>query len=176
MPRIRQAKKELQRIHNSLRSVDLFSECSEEELSAIRRLTTYHRARSRQTLMRQGDWSSEFFVIVEGQVEVVREGAMVASPGPGSFVGEMGLLHRTPRSATVTTTSSADLLVASVREFAMILELVPPVARQIKEASAQRRHRDLEVGLLERRDPTGDPETGASGFTSMHQPIRGSAP
>jgi len=166
MPPIRQAKKELQRIHSALRSVDLFSECSSTELSAIRSLTTHHTVRSRQTLMRQGDWSSEFFVIVEGHVEVEREGAMVASPGPGSFVGEIGLLHRTPRTATVTTATSAELLVASVQEFAMILEMAPPVARRITEASAQRRQRDLEMDLLMHRDRTGDPESGANDVDS----------
>lgn len=58
--------------------------------------------------------------------------------GPGDFVGEMSLLDRGPRSATVTTTSETDLLVLSQQEFFGALEDIPALARKFLTAIAMR--------------------------------------
>lgn len=61
-----------------------------------------------EDLMRQGDVADSLFVILEGQVQVVREHPHLSTPitlaalGAGEVVGEMGLLDGEPRSATVT--------------------------------------------------------------------------
>ena len=53
-------------------------------------------------LVREGDFSYEFMAIEEGEAEVTRGGEHVADLGPGDFFGEMGLLEKTLRNATVT--------------------------------------------------------------------------
>jgi CRP-like cAMP-binding protein len=59
-----------------------------------------------QTIIRQGEAADEFFVLVEGEAEVARSDAsgietVVGRLSPGEYFGEMGLLHGSPRNATV---------------------------------------------------------------------------
>jgi CRP/FNR family cyclic AMP-dependent transcriptional regulator len=67
-------------------------------------------------LMRQGDISDTMYVILSGRVKVERSDTHVADPlelaelGPGDVVGEMGLLDREPRSATVTAVESTEVM------------------------------------------------------------------
>src|SRR5215210_2931253 len=62
-------------------------------------------------LARQGASAQEFFVILEGTVTVERDGRHLRDMGAGEFFGEMALLGKVPRTATVTATSPIRLLV-----------------------------------------------------------------
>ena len=67
--------------------------------------------------------------------------------GPGDCFGEMALLNRAPRSATVTAETDLHLLVLSSREFSALLDDVPAVARKVLATLADRVRED------ERGDP-----------------------
>jgi cAMP-dependent protein kinase regulator len=56
-------------------------------------------------LMKQGDYSTELIAIEEGTADVVKDGQKVAELKAGDLIGEMGLLTREPRNATVIATS-----------------------------------------------------------------------
>jgi CRP/FNR family transcriptional regulator, cyclic AMP receptor protein len=95
---------------NRLTAIPIFSNLSPEE---ARRLATYATETSiaeDQILMKQGDYSTELIAIEEGTADVIRDGAKVASVGPGDLIGEMGLLERQPRSADVIATSPMRVL------------------------------------------------------------------
>ena len=64
-----------------------------------------------KVLIREGDRGREFFVVISGEVEVRRKGRKRATLGAGSFVGEMALPSKAPRSATVTALTPLDVLV-----------------------------------------------------------------
>ncbi|MBD0281024.1 MAG: cyclic nucleotide-binding domain-containing protein [Thermoleophilaceae bacterium] len=87
---------------NRLKSIPLFTDISDDELTEIATFAQETSVEAGRDLVREGDFSYEFMVIEEGQAEVTREGAHVADLGPGDFFGEMGLLEKTLRSATVT--------------------------------------------------------------------------
>ena len=67
--------------------------------------------RAGKELVREGDWSYEFFVIEEGTAEVVQRGERLAELGPGDFFGEMGVMEDTTRNASVIATSAMTAIV-----------------------------------------------------------------
>jgi CRP/FNR family transcriptional regulator, cyclic AMP receptor protein len=90
-------------------------------------------------LTRQGAYAQEFFVVVSGAAEVVRDGEHVGALRDGDFFGEVGLLgHGWTRTATVVATSSMDLLVLARREFRELLADFPEVAVPIVRAATER--------------------------------------
>ena len=93
-----------------LTALPIFSELSADEARRLAAFATETSAAAGQVLMRQGDYSTELIGIEEGTADVVRDGTVVASIGPGDLIGEMGLLERKPRSADVVATSPMRLI------------------------------------------------------------------
>src|SRR5439155_27357677 len=75
-----------------------------------------------KTLMTQGETGDEMFVIVSGRVSVERDGAKINERGPGSAIGELSLLSKGPRSATITTLEPTRVLLAGHREFHALMD------------------------------------------------------
>jgi CRP-like cAMP-binding protein len=86
----------------------------------------------------EGSPGKECLVIAEGRAQVTIGGQPVGVVGPGECVGEMALLDRGPRTATVTAQTSMGLYVLSSREFQDLLEVSPVVARKVGAILAQR--------------------------------------
>jgi CRP-like cAMP-binding protein len=86
---------------------------------------------SGKTIVREGDVGREFMIILSGTASVSRQGNKFATLGPGDFFGEMSLLGKGPRSATVT--AETELLVEALnrREFATMLHKNPEIAEKI---------------------------------------------
>jgi CRP-like cAMP-binding protein len=91
-----------------------------------------------RALTRQGELAHEFFLIVDGLAEIVRDGHRVAIAGPGDFVGEIGLLGDPIRTATVTAATELDLVVFARREFRTMLNRNPEVASTILMTASRR--------------------------------------
>ncbi|HZR91147.1 MAG TPA: cyclic nucleotide-binding domain-containing protein [Gaiellaceae bacterium] len=121
-----------------LRSVPLFSGCSKKELQAIGRIADEIDCRPGRALIREGAPGSEFFVLVDGTVEVTRKGRAIDAMGPGDFFGEMALLTSEPRNATVTTTSAVHALVITARSFRQLVTDNPLIALKVMRAVAER--------------------------------------
>ncbi len=80
----------------------LFEGLSRKELVELARLTDDLEAAPGKVLCKEGETGREFFVIIDGTVEVEAKGKHVATLGAGDFVGEIALLEQVPRMATVT--------------------------------------------------------------------------
>jgi CRP/FNR family transcriptional regulator, cyclic AMP receptor protein len=130
-----------------LRNVWLFERCTNKELARLASVATTVIVPAGKVLAREGATGREFFVIVDGKAEVTRNGAAVDMLGPGSFFGEMALLDRQPRAATVTACEPCELLVLEARQFALLVETMPSVDRKMLAVVA-RRLRDLEDRFL----------------------------
>jgi CRP-like cAMP-binding protein len=89
-------------------------------------------------LVEEGRIGQEFFIIVEGRAAVTRNGKKVATLGEGSHFGELALLDRRPRSASVISETDMDILVMSQRQFNGLLQSVPTIARKLLSALATR--------------------------------------
>lgn len=121
-----------------LSRVPMFSACSRQELQAIARRSTDVSFPAGEVLLREGEPGYEAFVIVDGAVEVSRGGREVAVLGAGDFFGELALLDRSPRTATVTTVAPTEAVVLTLQEFDALLEEAPTLARKILQGLARR--------------------------------------
>ncbi len=121
-----------------LKSIWLFSGCSHAELRKIRSSLDQISVPEGKVLVEEGRIGMEFFIIVDGTAVVTRGGKKVATLGPGSHFGELALLDRRPRSASVVSETDMDLLVLSQRQFNGLLESVPSISRKMLAATANR--------------------------------------
>lgn len=117
----------------------LFSNCSRRDLAAIARLAHEVELPSEHTVIRENARVAySFFVLLEGEAEVRREGSIVATLGPGDFFGELALILRRPRNATVTLTAPSRLLSISAHNFQPLLMSSPEIQFKLLEAVAER--------------------------------------
>jgi cAMP-dependent protein kinase regulator/CRP/FNR family cyclic AMP-dependent transcriptional regulator/cGMP-dependent protein kinase 2 len=93
----------------------------------------------------QGDLAHEFFVIVDGTAQVVRDNQVVATLRPGEFFGEIGLIGKPYRTATVMALSDMKLAVIPRREFRTMIRQFPEVASTILARIQQNRIRPSET-------------------------------
>lgn len=121
-----------------LREVALFRACSAGELKTIARLSEELDVPAGKEIVRQGAIGREFFLLLEGEAEVRRNDKKVATLEAGRFFGELALLVREPRDATVVTTAPSKLLVIGQREFSGLLSESPTIARKLLEGMASR--------------------------------------
>ena len=121
-----------------VRGVPLFAHCSPVEVAEVARIADEIEVAEDEELTREGDRGREFFVLLEGSAIVRRGGRKVNALGPGDFFGEIALVSRSPRTATVTTTSPSRLLVITDARFRTLLERSPPLQLRILEALADR--------------------------------------
>jgi CRP-like cAMP-binding protein len=99
-------------------------------------------------IARQGEIGTGFFVIVSGGVRVVRDGNAVAHLGPGEFFGELSVLDRMPRNATVAAEEPTSCLALASWDFenvllaepALTLAILRGVAIRLREVTESSRH------------------------------------
>lgn len=129
-----------------LRAIPLFSASSKKDLEKIARGADEISVEAGRVLTKEGDLGREAFVIIEGEASVTQDGSEVARLGPGDPFGEMALLDRAPRNATVTALTPMQLLVVGQREFGGLMDESPGFAKPILAAMAARlRQKDISL-------------------------------
>jgi CRP-like cAMP-binding protein len=118
--------------------VPLFSKCSKRDLQQIASVADEVELPEGKQLTREGDRGREFFVILDGAADVRRNGRRVNSLGQGDFLGEIALVSKAPRTATVTTTKPTRALVITDQAFGALLRKSPQIQAGIVEALADR--------------------------------------
>lgn len=123
---------------DQLAKVRLFSACNRKELALIGKASDEIEVPAGKVLCEQGKPGFEFYLILDGTATVKRNGRKVASLGPGGSFGELALLTRLPRNATVEADTDMTLLVLGQREFSGLLDEVPNIAHKLLSAMAER--------------------------------------
>ncbi|HVX21983.1 MAG TPA: cyclic nucleotide-binding domain-containing protein [Acidimicrobiales bacterium] len=132
-----------------LSQIWLFSTVSSRDLKTIRRATEEVTVPPGRVLCEEGTIGREFFIIVDGKASVRRNGRKLATLGPGQYFGELALLDRRPRSATVVSETEMRLLVLGQRQFNGVLDAVPALSRKLLAAMATRlRESDTKAAAL----------------------------
>jgi CRP-like cAMP-binding protein len=121
-----------------LRSVPLFAECDDAELTQIAGLGAEISLPAGQELTREGDVAHEAFLLMDGHATAVRGGTQIATFGPGDFFGEMALIGNRPRSATVTADDQVTIRAFHQTEFRQMMGEVPSIAVGILRIMAER--------------------------------------
>lgn len=121
-----------------LAGIPLFASCSKKELRHLRSLCDEVDVPSGKVLTRQGSVGYECFLIVSGSASVAIDDQVITSLGPGAYFGELSLLDKQPRSATVTALSPMTVLVMGPREFSGALDTVPGLAHKLLGGLARR--------------------------------------
>ena len=121
-----------------LRNVPLFSDLSAKELMSLSRLMDEIDLKPGTVIIREGNTGGEFFIVIEGTIEVKRKGRRLARLGPGDYLGEIALIDHGPRTATAMVETEARLLVLASREFHSMLASDPRIENKILRTLAAR--------------------------------------
>ena len=131
-----------------LAQVSLFAALSNKELQKIAKASDEVEVAAGKTLVEEGAIGHEFFLILEGEAAVKRGGRKVTL-GPGQYFGELALLDRKPRSASVVADTDMKLLVIGQREFSGVIDEVPGLSHKLLAAMASRlREADSKVDAV----------------------------
>jgi CRP-like cAMP-binding protein len=121
-----------------LSEVPLFSTLSRKELNLVAKRAEDIQVPAGKVLCSEGEMGNQYFVILSGTARVSRRGRKVASLGPGRGFGELSLLDKHPRNATVVAETPMEVVVLGQREFAGLVDDVPGFARKLLSALAGR--------------------------------------
>lgn len=121
-----------------LAQVQMFSSLNKKELRLISRAADITNVKAGTELVTEGTIGHEFYLVLSGEATVRRNGRKVATLGPGSYFGELAILDRGPRSATVVANTDMEVVIISQREFMTVLDQVPPVSQKLLASMAAR--------------------------------------
>ena len=138
---------------DALGRAPLFEGLSRGELQNLAKATEDLEVEDGKVLCREGETAQEFFVIVDGEVDVTKDGRHLATLSGGDFFGEIALIEDMRRTATVTARTPLRFFVLTRQAFWRLIEQQPEVERKILRALARR-------VLSTSEDPTVGDETG----------------
>jgi CRP/FNR family transcriptional regulator, cyclic AMP receptor protein len=121
-----------------LAKVPLFQGLDRTSLGHVSRLADEIDLPADKLLLLEGELPYEFFVVVDGQVRIERDGQQVNVLGPGDFLGEIALLDGGRRTATAVTETPVRLLVLGSREFHSLLAEYPEIRASVLNQLAER--------------------------------------
>jgi CRP/FNR family transcriptional regulator, cyclic AMP receptor protein len=122
-----------------LKGIPVFADLTEAELEHIAALAAEVSVPTGKELVREGDYSYDVLAIEEGTARVERDGDRLADLGPGDVVGEMGVLERSQRNATVVATSPMMLVTLTSWDIRRLAKTAPKAVDHLREVVAQRR-------------------------------------
>ena len=128
-----------------LKRVPLFSKLKRKELEDVAHIADEIDLKAGKEMATEGDRGREFFVLLKGEADVTKGGQKINTMKEGDFFGEIALVTKMPRTATVTATSDVDVLVITEQAFDNLLKKSPEIGRGVAEALAERVAPELPV-------------------------------
>jgi CRP-like cAMP-binding protein len=122
-----------------LKRIPVFSDLSDDALSKIAALAAEVSVPEGKELVREGDYSYDVLAIEEGTASVTRGGDVIADLGPGDVIGEMGVLERSQRNATVVATSSMLLVTLTSWDIRKLRKSTPEVVEHLRSVVEARK-------------------------------------
>lgn len=123
-----------------LRSIPVFADLDDQALAHIAALAAEVSVPAGKELVREGDYSYDVLAIEEGTARVERGGERIDDVGPGDVVGEMGVLERSQRNATVIATSPMLLITLTSWDVKRLRKSAPAAVEHLRAIVAERRN------------------------------------
>ena len=145
----------------TLKAVPFFTQLSDRELDVVRAVSSEKTYPKNAVVLTEGEMGDSLYMIQSGKVKVFigdEDGREIILKilGPGDFFGEMSMIDKQPRSASVTTIEASTFLVLSHAGFERCVEQAPRIANMVMRVLAQRvREADRKIGTLALMDVYG---------------------
>lgn len=114
-----------------LRGVYLFDGFNDQELMRVMRIAYVQRRQAGEVIIAEGGPGEDFFLVLDGELEVTTGGAHLNHLEPGSHFGEIALLDDCERSATVTATTDVVLMTMTREEFSRLISSEHRIASRL---------------------------------------------
>ena len=121
----------------ALRGASMFSTCTNYQLERLAAIVDERDIPIGTTIFNEGSPSTEFYVVLAGEAELLLKNEIIGTYGPGQSFGEPALLGGEPRLVTVRSTTEMTLGVLDKAEFEDVLENTPHLTRKVLKAIAQ---------------------------------------
>ncbi len=128
-----------------IRKAPLFARLPRRELEQVAMIADEIDLSEGKEMTRQGSAGREFFVILEGTADVIRDGETVNTLRNGDFFGEIALISEEPRTATVVATSPVRALVITARSFRRLMDESAEIRGSVDAAMDERVAHDHEI-------------------------------
>ncbi|MEA4914441.1 MAG: cyclic nucleotide-binding domain-containing protein [Christensenella sp.] len=128
----------------ALKAIPMFKELDVFTLQQIQKIAVYQKLPAGETVIAEGEEGESLFVIIRGKVGVYKAGAAVNEIGAGGLFGEMAVIEKQKRSATIRTLEETDFLVIAGEDFATLLERNSSVSGAVIRTLAERLRKMLE--------------------------------
>ena len=144
-----------------LRAIPLFKDLSDKDLALINDLAIDKQVTKGNVVLTEGEVGDSLYAIISGRVKVFigdEDGREIILKilGPGDFFGEMSLIDKQPRSASVSTLENCVFKVLSHSAFEASVEMAPRIATLVMQALAKRlRDADRKISTLALMDVYG---------------------
>jgi CRP/FNR family cyclic AMP-dependent transcriptional regulator len=145
----------------ALKAVPFFTRLSDRELDVVRSVSTEKTYPKNAVVLTEGEMGDSLYMIQSGKVKVFigdEDGREIILKilGPGDFFGEMSMIDKQPRSASVSTIEAAMFLVIAHAGFERCVEEAPRIGTMVMQVLAQRvREADRKIGTLALMDVYG---------------------
>jgi CRP/FNR family transcriptional regulator, cyclic AMP receptor protein len=121
-----------------LKRIPIFHDVPDEDLTVITTFATSDEVPDGAVIVKEGDYANAFMAIEEGTAKVTRDGEHVGDLGPGDIFGEVGLIERERRTATVEATSRVKLIKIEHWELQRMKKKLPEVYDKIARLAEER--------------------------------------
>ncbi len=116
-----------------LRAIPVFASLDEQTLKGVAAFATESSVPAGKHLVKEGNYAYEFMAIEEGEADVVRADEIVATLGPGDFFGEVALLEKTLRTASVVARTPMRLVTLSHWDLKRVGDAMDDIHAKVRE-------------------------------------------
>src|SRR5208337_3738476 len=121
-----------------LEKASLWSGLDRKDLKFIVQLSKERKYETGEVIVRKGEGTVGFYLILEGSVEIRSNGSTLSKLGPGQFFGEMSVVDNQPRSADVVAIEPSRCLVLSAWSFNSLISKHPKIALKVLQEFVRR--------------------------------------
>ena len=125
-------------LEDQLAAMPLFAGLTPDQVDEVAGTVLDRRVKAGKPVIKAGNWGHELVLVLAGEVEVLRDGQVVATLGPGDHVGEVAVLDDSRRNATVVAKTSVVIGAIDTSMFRALLRDIPVLAERLAATAAER--------------------------------------